>query len=284
MRFCSRASAGPAARRRDGAFSGYVGACTDVTEIKAAHATLLESLALRSAIFGSLYGHVAALDKEGVVVAVNASWTEFADGGWNTPRSPVGANYLAACERAGHVGADAMANAVRAVLDGERPRVQRPEGGAIVSHVDITRRRRAEAEARRQRDELAHALRASTLGALAGSLAHEINQPLTAIVANAQAARLLVTYGTADQRELREALADIAADAKRAAQVIRRMRALFRKERSEYKPADVNALIVEVMMLLRGELESKGIGVQLSLAKDLPPVLGDARCATAVPA
>src|SRR5204863_2860633 len=50
----------------------------------------------------------------------------------------------------------------------------------------------------------------------------------------------------------------------------------FRKERSEYKRADVNALIVEVMMLLRGELESKGIGVQLSLAKDLPPVLGDA--------
>jgi two-component system sensor kinase FixL len=87
---------------------------------------------------------------------------------------------------------------------------------------------------------------------------------------------LLVTYGTGDQRELREALADIAADAKRAAQVIRRMRALFRKERSEYKPADVNALIGEVMMLLRGELESKGIGVQLSLAKDLPPVLGDA--------
>jgi len=282
----------------DGAFSGYVGACTDVTEIKAAHATLLESLALRSAIFGSLYGHVAALDKEGVVAAVNASWTEFADGGWNTPRSPVGANYLEACERAGHVGADAMANAVRAVLDGERLRTtleyaarsgteerwfemavepsQRPEGGAIVWHVDITRRRRAEAEARRQRDELAHALRASTLGALAGSLAHEINQPLTAIVANAQAARLLVTYGTADQRELREALADIAADATRAAQVIRRMRALFRKERSEYKPADVNALIVEVMMLLRGELESKGIGVQLSLAKDLPPVLGDA--------
>jgi len=283
---------------RDGAFSGYVGGCTDVTETKVAHAAWLESLALHSAIFGSLYGHVAALDKDGVVVAVNTSWTEFAAGGWNTPRPPVGANYLEACERAGHVGAGAMAHAIRAVLDGARPQptleyaarsgaeerwfemtvepFERLEGGAIVLHVDITRRRRAEAEAQRQRDELAHALRASTLGALAGSLAHEINQPLAAIAANAQAARLVLTGGTADQGELRETLADIAADAKRAAQVIRRLRALFRKEPSEYKPADVNALIMEVMMLLRSELEAKGIGVHLALAKDLPRVLGDA--------
>ena len=282
----------------DGSFAGYIGACTDLTESKAAHVALLENVALRSAIFGSLYGHVAAVDKHGVVVAVNRAWTEFAAGGWNTPRPPVGTNYLTTCEQALHAGAGAMATAVRDVLHGKRPRAtveystrsgveerwfemavepfQRPEGGVIVSHIDTTRRRRAEAEARRQRDELAHALRASTLGALAASLAHEINQPLAAITANTQAARLLLGRATGEHADLREALEDIGADARRAAQIIRRLRALFRKEGSEYKPTDINALIVEVTTLLHGELEAKGIGMQLSLANDLPTVAGDA--------
>ena len=75
--------------------------------------------------------------------------------------------------------------------------LRRPEGGALVTHVDVTRRRQAEEEARRQRDELAHVLRMTTLGELAASLAHEINQPLAAIVANAQATRRLLDAGRA---------------------------------------------------------------------------------------
>jgi PAS domain S-box-containing protein len=282
---------------RDGEFSGYIGACTDITEIKAAHASRLESLALRSAVFGSLYGHVAALDREGVVLAVNASWATLAADDWDTPRPLVGANYLEGCRRAGSVAADTIANAVRSVLDGERPQAsleyltrsataeqwfemtvepfRRPEGGVIVSHVDITRRRRAEAEARRQRDELAHALRVSTLGALAGSLAHEISQPLTAIATNAQAARRLLAAGTEQRGDLHDTLTDIAADAKRAAQVIHRLRALVRKEWAERKPVSIDTLIVEVKTLLAGELHAKGIDVHLSLAEGLPPVLGD---------
>ena len=67
--------------------------------------------------------------------------------------------------------------------------MNRPEGGAVVSHTDITERRHAEVEAHRSREELAHFLRVSTMGELTTSLAHELNQPLTAILANAQTAR-----------------------------------------------------------------------------------------------
>jgi two-component system sensor kinase FixL len=279
-------------------FSGYIGAATDVTDVKAAQASLLESVALRGAIFGSLYGHVAALDKDGVIVAVNAAWTEFGAAGWDMPRPSVGANYVAACDHASNAAGGGLATAVHAVLNGERPRAtleystragseerwfemavepfQRPEGGVIVSHVDITRRRRAETDAQRQREELAHALRAAALGALAGSLAHEINQPLAAIAANARAARLLLDAGSGERGELGEVLTDIADDVKRAGDVIRRLRGLVRKDQSEYRLADINALILDVMMLLRGDLEWKGIAVELLLAKDLPPLWGDA--------
>jgi len=287
---------------RDGTFRGYVGACTDITEIKTAQQELLESVALRSAIFGSLYGHVAALDRDGIIVAVNESWARFAE--MNTGdaiRPPVGANYVAALHDAaagGDAAAQQAGDGIRSVLDGRWPRgsleyvthvgseerwfdmtvepFRRPEGGVIVTHLDITRRRRAEAEARRQREELAHALRVTTLGELAASLAHEISQPLAAIVSNAQAARLVLASEHRDESELRGALTDIADDARRAAQVIRRLRALLRKEWTEPKAVDVNGLILEVMTLLHGDMDHKGIGLEFSLGKDLPPVLSDA--------
>lgn len=286
----------------DGAFSGYVGACADITEIKTAHQTILDSVALRGAIFGSLYGHVAALDQDGVIVAVNESWARFADTNLGAVRRPpVGTDYLAVLRQAaaaGDAAAPQAAGEIRSILDrrsasgsleyaayvdGEEhwfemtvESFRRPEGGAIVTHLDITRRRRAEAEARRQREELAHALRVTTLGELAASLAHEINQPLAAIVSNAQAAGRVLADGRPDHAELSAALTDIAVDGKRAAQVIRRLRALFRKEWAERKAVDVNGLILEVSALLRNDLARKGIGLEFSLGKNLSPVLSDA--------
>jgi C4-dicarboxylate-specific signal transduction histidine kinase len=253
-------------------------------------------------IFGSLYGHVAALDRDGIIVAVNESWARFAEGNTgDTIRPPVGANYVAALHAAaadGDAAAQQAGDGIRSVLDGRWARgsleyvthvgseerwfdmtvepFRRPEGGVIVTHVDITRRRRAEAEARRQREELAHALRVTTLGELAASLAHEISQPLAAIVSNAQAARLVLASEPRDENELCGALTDIADDAKRAAQVIRRLGALFRKEWTERKAVDVNGLILEVTTLLHGDMDHKGIGLQFSLGKNLPPVFSDA--------
>jgi signal transduction histidine kinase len=136
------------------------------------------------------------------------------------------------------------------------------------------RQRRAETEGRRQREELAHVLRVTTLGELTSSLSHELSQPLGAILANAQAARRLLDGG-ASETDVREALGDIAADAERASQIIRRLRALFRKGRGEPIAVDVNVVIENVVALLRADMETKRIVPQLVLGGAVPSVLGD---------
>jgi signal transduction histidine kinase len=152
---------------------------------------------------------------------------------------------------------------------------QRPEGGAIVLHVDVTRRRLAEDEARRQRDELAHVLRSATMGELAGALAHEINQPLAAILTNAQTARQIADSSGHGPDDLQATLADIGNDAKRAADIIARLRALFRKETATRVPVDVDELVTDVAGLLRHDLQRRGILIAFALQPSLPPVSGD---------
>jgi len=152
---------------------------------------------------------------------------------------------------------------------------KRPEGGLVISHLDITRRRRAEDELEHEREELTHALRVTTLGELAASLAHEINQPLAAIVSNAHATRRLMESATLDRGEILLGLHDIADDAKRASEVVRHLRALFRKEHVDQQPLDLNDVIREITRLLGKDLERKRISLRLRLADDLPRVLGD---------
>jgi C4-dicarboxylate-specific signal transduction histidine kinase len=136
------------------------------------------------------------------------------------------------------------------------------------------RRRHAEEEARRQRDELAHALRVATLGELTASFAHEINQPLAAIMTNAAATRrLLASEGKTG--DVDAALSDISADARRASQTIRRLRALFLKEHGERAVVDVNTLIEDMLALLRSDLQSKHVAVSFKPLDTLLAVLGD---------
>lgn len=113
-----------------------------------------------------------------------------------------------------------------------------------------------------------------TIGELATSLAHEINQPLAAIASNAQAARRLLGPAQAGG-EIPAVLQDIAADAQRAARVIRRLRALFKKEHSERHAVDMTAVITEVISLLRKDLERRRICLELALPPHTPRVLGD---------
>jgi signal transduction histidine kinase len=153
--------------------------------------------------------------------------------------------------------------------------LQRPEGGAVVTLVDVTDRKRAELEAGRLREDLAHLTRVSTLGELAASLAHELNQPLTAILSNVQAAQMLLARDTPDLEEIREILGEVVSDDKRAGEVIQGLRALFRKGIRDKGRLDLNELVREVSRLLDNDVALRGVALRLELDAGLPAIDGD---------
>jgi PAS domain S-box-containing protein len=140
---------------------------------------------------------------------------------------------------------------------------------------DVTERKEAENEARELREELAHVARVTSLGALTGSLAHEINQPLASIMANAQAALRMIAAPQPDLVELRETLSDIVSDDRRAGDVLRRLRALLTKEAPESKTLDIKSTMEDILQLVHSDIVMRRVALEVDLAPDLPPVLGD---------
>ena len=136
-------------------------------------------------------------------------------------------------------------------------------------------RKQAEHEAQRLRQDLAHIGRVSALGEMAASLAHELNQPLTAILANAQAAERLLAAGVVNLEEIREILKDIVDDDKRAGDVIRRLRGLLKKGDLEFVSLDLNQIASEVAWLVRNDALTRNVSMSLELARGLPRVRGD---------
>lgn len=145
----------------------------------------------------------------------------------------------------------------------------------IVEIVDRTALIAANREAGELRARLAHVGRLGTLGEMVSGIAHEVNQPLTAIANYASAVRRLLLSGQADTGELVGVLDKIGAQAERAGQVIRGLRNMTRKQESARQRLDVNALIVEVSRLIEFELRDSGRRLQLDLAPKLPAVSGD---------
>ena len=141
--------------------------------------------------------------------------------------------------------------------------------------VDVTDQKSAESDAALQRQEVAHLMRVSVLGELSGSIAHEINQPLTAILSNAQAALNLLAQNSPDLAEIRDALQDIVHEDNRAGEVIRRLRNLMKKGERKFEYVDTNELVNSTIALLNSELISRGIVVKADLAGDLPVTSGD---------
>ncbi len=146
-------------------------------------------------------------------------------------------------------------------------------GGLLVARA---RQRRAEAETLRHRDDLAHVLRVTTLSELTTELAHEISQPLTAILLNAKAAlRFLARGRPADNKDVEEALTDIVAGADHTVSVLQRLRTLFRKERVEKGPVDVRALVENVVRLLHAAMLIERIDIRPVFGENVPAVFGD---------
>jgi two-component system sensor kinase FixL len=147
----------------------------------------------------------------------------------------------------------------------------------LASIIDISERKLAELEAARQRHELAHLSRVIMLGALSGSLAHELNQPLTAILSNAQAAQKLLADGAVDVEELHQILAEIVDEDRHAGEVIRRLRVLFRKGElgHHFGNLDINEVVQDVLKLMRNDLVLHDVTVHTELAENLPAVQGD---------
>ena len=141
--------------------------------------------------------------------------------------------------------------------------------------IDITARKLAELELQQQRDELAHLSRMTTIGEMAATLAHELNQPLGAIHSNAEAAEIFLNNNPRNLDELRAIVSDIRQDGWRAGEVIHRMRALLKRNEFKMEPIEVKSLVGDLGGLLQAVLISHKARLRIEVAPSLPPVLGD---------
>src|SRR6267142_2813527 len=153
------------------------------------------------------------------------------------------------------------------------------EAGEIIEVVgttmDITERKLTEEALRQARADLAHVSRVTTMGELTASLAHEVNQPIGAAVTNANTCIRWLARDTPNVGEARAAAMRSAKDGMRAAEIVSRIRLLFKKGAPQREFVDINEVIREMIVLLRSEARRYNIAVRTGLAEDIPPVLGD---------
>ena len=263
---------------------------------------LRKSREFNRAVFMSMTDHIAVLDKNGDILSVNESWLDFAR--TNDVSSPElvgeGINYLDVCRRVADDSEDFAQRTLRgiqSVLNGKveqleleypchSPAEQRwflmrvvpyrgEMGGAVVSHNDITARKLAEEKAKKRREELIHIGRIAILGDLSASIAHELNQPLTGILSNGQACEMLLRQGDVHPTEIEEIIQDIVADAKRSGDTLRNLRKLFRKQKDEFKPLNINRIISETIRILSSEFVIQGLAIREDLTDPIPAVIGN---------
>lgn len=154
-------------------------------------------------------------------------------------------------------------------------RLSASTSGAVISHVDITIRKRMESENAQNREKLWHLNRVASLGELTASLAHEINQPLAGILSSAEAAAALLNRSTPDVAEARQAIQDIIDDDKRAGAVIQKMRSMLRRKNGGLKEIDLNGIVEETLRLLANEARLKHVSLRQSMEAGLPAPVAD---------
>jgi two-component system, LuxR family, sensor kinase FixL len=154
--------------------------------------------------------------------------------------------------------------------------ISTPDGDFVVASViDITERRKAEDEAERLRQDLAHVSRVATMGELTAAIVHEISQPLTAILSNAQAGLRSVGSGKAKMTTLGDIFQDIVAADMRANQVVRNLRSLFSKGKADNQPLQLDALIQDVLSVVARDAQRRNVDIRVDMVTPVPAVCGD---------
>jgi two-component system sensor kinase FixL len=277
------------------------GVLANVLARRRSDGALRESRALSGAIVESLPGTVVVINRSGAVIATN-HWRRGSAGAGHDSELAIGANYLdvwRALLAAGDRAAAEVLRGIQSVLDGTSLEVvlehqtstvdgregdwfeirvhplRTATGGAVVSRIDISERKRAAADARRVREELARVGRLATVGQLTAALAHEVKQPLTGILTNAQAGRRFLDAPAPDLAEIGNILDDIVEDGQRAAGVIHRLRGMLKRREPELTAVDANRLIEDVVRFLRTDAVLRNVCIRTDLEPDVPIIRGD---------
>ena len=270
-----------------------------VEERQNAAKALRSSDLLKSSILTSIPSLVAVIGRNGRIVAVNESWRAAREQGLMSEFSgEPGSSYLdvwAAAAARQLPSARAGFDGIRSVLDGSAPGfaleyrtvgkqehwwmmsvvpLKSDEGGAVITHTDITARKRDEMVAQESRDELAHTTRVFVMGELTASLSHQLSQPLTGIMGNAHAARRFLDAQPPNMAEVRQILEDIVADTQRAADVTATIRDMIRKDVWLDELVDVNDIVRDTTTLVTSQALIRDVGMHLQLAPSLPVVRG----------
>jgi signal transduction histidine kinase len=183
----------------------------------------------------------------------------------------------AVCQNLYHVPPDEFLGTNQTAREVERllTNIRERERVEAALREQLTERKRTEQALREAQAELAHVTRVMTMGELTALIAHEINQPLAAVVTNANACLRWLMGPIPNLDEAREALARIVRDGNRASDVIGRIRALVKKSGTEKASLDLNEVIQEVVGLVQSEIQKSGVTLQMELADDLPQILGN---------
>jgi signal transduction histidine kinase len=264
---------------------------------------LRESEVLKGVILDYMQSNVAVVDQDGVVLEVNQHWIDSAsrDAALSPARVGVGVNYLEVCRAAiGGEGAEGAMDAlygIESVLTGARDsfdmeypcpsptetrwfrmtamRLPRASGGVLIIHMDMTPEKRAQLERKRMQEETSQLNRATEMGQLVASLAHELAQPLAAVLSNAQAASRLSARPDPDLAEIQTALLDIIEDDQRASAVLNNVRALLRKHSITPHRVNLNEIVKNVTLMVKSSAQLRGIQIWLVLSEEAVLVMGD---------
>ena len=271
-----------------------------VEERRKTAATLQSNNVLRSSILNSMPSLVTVIGRDGCIIAANEIWQRAHESGMMPDMlAEPGASYLDGWARAAArelPGAREAYAGIKSVLDGSSDQfaleycadsraggqwwmmrvvpLRRSDGGAVITHTDITVPKRAEVEAQQSRDELAHVTRVWAMSELTASLSHQLNQPLTGIMGNAAAGRRFLETSPPDLVEVRHILTDIIADTQRASDITRAIREMLKKGASEHELLDVNDIVRDTTALVTSEAIIRNVPLRLQLAPSLPSVRG----------